>query len=256
MSESLDIVVHAFSAELPQYAAMLKAQARAIADHAPDSLSIQLVIACTFPEQDPQTWITIQEIIPWMRNGFVVRVEALPREQLFRRAIFRHYWSQRSQADVLWFADCDYCPLQGCLSAICEQVSTSDGLCFPKTYYRHREHHLGDRSWQAIAKGDVLQINPLEFEVRKCRKAIGGMQIIGRDVVRRIGYLGKPQSRWQRPVGPEIPFGCFRDDSQWRRQEFPDGGRKIDVPNLYRQRHSRGAAGSPGPDRTRDNSHP
>lgn len=262
MSCKLDIVVHCWAADLPQYAAMLRVQAKAIVDYAPANSLIHYRVGVASPEHDPHTWEVLKQIIDertmltlyggndhilYLSPNVVLNIHTLPRERLFRRAIFRDWCIRHGGPDVFWLADVDYAPLEGCLAAILAQVQNDSGLCFPREYAVHLDHAVGDQHWQDILAGKIPEIDASQFKTRPTKTAIGGVQIIGSQYAKRIGYLGGEGSKWQKPEETTVPFRCFRDDSTWRRLKFPDGGRIIDVPNLYRQRHSIGAAGSPGP---------
>ncbi len=259
MSKSLDIVVHCWAADLPHYAAMLREQIRSLFQHKPADCDVQLIVGCANEDANTREMLyqftagqtgatTAFDSGPavchhYYLHGITLCEVVMPKGELFRRAILRHKWTQRSEADVLWFADCDYTVGEGTLAAICARVQRTDGLCFPREYYIHNDHATGDR---AVASG---KIDLSEFRQTRAKRAIGGIQIIGAEVAKKIGYLGhgRRKSKWQEPEDPSVPFRCFRDDSTWRRLMFPDGGREIEVPNLFRLRHSIGAEGSKGP---------
>ena len=259
MSNSLDVIVHCFAAQLPQYAAMLRVQARSLVKHAPDGSRIKLVVAVAAPEHDEPTWAALREIIAdrtmltfaggtdhvlYLSEQVSLHIAVLPREQLFRRAIFRHRWLTRySAADAVWLADCDYSVGPGSIEAILAQVQNETRLVFPKHYWIHSDHAAGDRAWQAVLAGqDFVELS--DFKQIEAKVALGGMQILGGSTAKRVGYLG--DSKWQRPADSERPFACFFDDSVWRRKHFRDA-QPIEIPNLYRMRHSVGSTGSPGP---------
>lgn len=248
MSNSIEVAVHCFADQLPQYAAMLRFQASRLAAHCPGNAAVFHSIAVASAANDRTTWSVIPDIVRLASKTYQPRIVTLPKELLFRRSIFRHRISQESRADVIWYADCDYLIGEGAIEAILAQVQKTDGLRFPREYWRHLDHDRGDETWQKMASQAVLPpIDPSQFELIPSKFAIGGIQLIGADEAKRIGYLGGRRSKWQRPVNPDIPFADFRDDSTWRRK-LPRGyGRSIDVPNLFRVRHSHGAKGSPGP---------
>jgi hypothetical protein len=259
MSTSLDIVVHCWAADLPHYAQLLRAQIDSLMRYTPNGCDVQLIVGCA--REDKVTQETLYQFTAGqsgattafdrgptichhyhLSNSRVKLCEVvMSKGELFRRAILRHKWTQRSDADVLWFADCDYAVGEGTVAAILAQVQKTDGLAFPRHYWISNDHAAGDRTTLAGV------IEPSQFHQRRSKTAIGGIQIIGAQYAKRIGYLGGEDSKWQQPDDPSVPFRCFRDDSAWRRYLFPNGAREIDVPNLFRVRHSLGAAGSKGP---------
>ena len=238
--KQIDLVVHCWAADLPQYGVFLRMQIAALMRWPPVTCNVRLIVCCGPSLQDKATWGAIidgqlEQINLDRLSAVQVEEYYLPREQLFRRAIARHYWSQNSTADVLWFIDSDIVCAAGCLDAVAAQVQRTDGLCFPDRYLIHRDHQTGDACWRrAMATGDYT-LDPAEFVPRRSRLAIGGLQIIGADVARQVGYLGN--SKWQRPVDPAKPFACFRDDSKWRRASFTERPRAVQLPELYRLRH-------------------
>ena len=164
----------------------------------------------------------------------------LPREQLFRRAIGRHMRSQECTSDVIWYCDADHYCGEGCIDYICEHVQDDGRLYGPGRVLISTDWQTGDA--QAHAGGDWPRIHGEHgFKWQRNKVLIGGSQILGRETAKRLGYLGD-QPKWQRPVDPEKPFACFRDDSSWRRQHFPLEKQmqvKLAVPNVYRLRHSK-----------------
>ena len=234
----IEIVVHACAVELPLYAAMLRYQIRAIADNPPQHCRAKLIVACLAFDEDRAVADATHGKLGLCETFDLERV-IMSREQLFRRSIFRHAISQCSSADVLWFADADWVMGPGCLDAVAAQVSREDGLCLPTHYHCRKSPEEGDEDWQAVLNGAEPVIDTSKFHRRRSKIAIGGLQIIGSDFARRIGYL--PDSKWQWPADPTKPFRCFRDDSKWRMVHFSGAnrGKLIDVPNLYRLRHSK-----------------
>jgi len=75
----------------------------------------------------------------------------------------------------------------------------------------------------------------LLFALKRQRIAIGGVQIIGGKVARRIGYLDRTQ--WVEPVDAAIGFRSCKCDVAWRRTNGLVAAR-LDIPNTFRIRHS------------------
>lgn len=157
------------------------------------------------------------------------------REKLFRRAIGRHNRTQQTRQDVLFFTDCDYVFGEGCLPFISQNVHRDSSLCMPANYWFANDHATGD--YMLARNCDIESPVPdqKDFHWKRQSIAIGGMQIIGADTAKRIGYLG--DTKWCKPVDPEKGFVCFRDDCNWRRVNRLKA-KRLEIPNLYRIRHS------------------
>jgi hypothetical protein len=247
MKPVVEVITHAYAAYLPQYAGFLRYQLASLLNCPPVSCHVRLMLAVASEREDPLVWAAINdgmdEAERMEKSGVSVpQIVAcvLPKPLLFRRSIFRHKRCEQTDADVLYFADVDYAFGPGCLENVAFYCKPHDSLCFPETYWIHKDHATGDAAWQNAT--GLPGINPMDFIERSSHTAIGGMQIIGSEKAREIGYL--PRSKWQEPVmDTSKPFADFRDDVTWRRHNFADGGRPIAVPNLYRLRHTKGTQG-------------
>ena len=75
-----------------------------------------------------------------------------------------------------------------------------------------------------------------DFIVKQYRRAIGGVQIVRGDYCREFGYLDGYR-KWM--MGSKEPFSDFRDDVKFRKDILNKGsGKGIDIPELYRIRHT------------------
>lgn len=178
-----------------------------------------------------------------MPAGVTVRPWHLPKEKLMRREIGRNLAALATDADWVWFTDCDHLFGDGALDGLKQKVNSVDGpLVFPKWVQKTRTHELRD---DAVERADgaprVLRIDPGDFAASSNRRAIGGIQIARGDVVREKGYLkdSRIQSwtaeRWQR---------CRGDI--WFRRNLGGPGIPVDISNVYRIRHSRQGRTHPG----------
>ncbi len=243
----LHIVTHCYAAELPQYAALLRYQLASLVIHRPVH----------------ETWITVcymngDERVDAVLDDFVgcsdINLIALrmTRDQISRRAIGRNMAALSSQAELIWFADCDYVFGPGCIDGLVSAWESLDEwtpMIWPARYWIHSSHLAGDRaidtacSWPAGGTNYRLlpDIDPREFTPARFTRAIGGVQICPGSFCRVHGYLDG-RRKYQTPL--KRPFSNFRDDVAWRRFCNRHGRQRVvDFPHLYRIRHSRKSYG-------------
>lgn len=168
----------------------------------------------------------------------------LSRERLCRRAIGRNTAALATEADWVWFADCDYWfgpKLFRALPAVLDGVPSDRVLVYPGTIQQCSQEH-GDQLIDLVT-GPNLYTLPCscDFVKHGFRKAIGGVQIVRGDWARANGYCKNhprhhaPCSRWARNV-EDVTF----------RVDTGGSGFRTELPDIYRIRHSR--RGGYGPD--------
>lgn len=252
--KSIEIVTHCYAGKLPLYAQHLRFQLASLIHHPPKA-KVTHSLLWAGPERDPATLAVVEDMcfFPSLRAEspvhFVHRM--VSRETLFRRAIWRHERTQNTHCDILWLADADMAFGLGAIDAVCEQVQDDGKLYFPRKSLMSIDHATGEQTLKSAEGIMWPQIDPTQFKSQRNYFAIGGIQILGKETAKRVGYLGFKEGepgynwrhkKWSQPVDPEKPFAEFRDDTAWRRHHFnmADGQQrqvKIDVPNLYRLRH-------------------
>lgn len=238
----IEIITHAYAVALPQFAVHLRAQISSLILHSP-TVPVKFTVCCT--KDDEAVWAVINDLGPLRIQGDQRRLRAvtMPPENLFRRAIGRNAAALATEADLVWFADCDYVFGVGCLDALWLRYYDPEfpaAMYWPKTVLSHRSHAAGDDYWQQNLNARVtIDIDPNDFAPQQFKKAIGGVQIVPGDFARQHGYLNE-QQKWQTSVPTDKPFRDFRDDVRYRKYCAARGGvAGIDLPNLYRLRHSR-----------------
>lgn len=239
----IEIVTHVYCPPgVDQYAHMLRYQAASLL-HWPADPHVQLsVLYCP---QDRSTTDVVYSL-SMLQFPPDVQVVGFPLEpgQLFRRAIGRNMRALATDADVVWFTDVDYFFGQHCLDDVATLVHRNSGLCIPATIQIHKDHQTGAdevrRTRGILApKADLTQ-----FVERRQKIAIGGVQIVGGDLARRIGYLDG--TAWVQPVDPAAGFRSCKCDHAWRRHNQLDATR-LPIRSCYRMRHEQD-----GRDYTRD----
>lgn len=161
--------------------------------------------------------------------------QAVPRGELFRRAIGRNRIARSTTADWVWYADCDILFHRGCLDSLSEALQ---GRRDPMTYPRQERVTalLEETDPLLTAERDrprVVDIDPGQFKLMdNPPKAKGAYQIVHGDAARQCGYCGqlpvfqRPARRWAKTY----------EDTAFRWLLGFDGV-GLDVPGVYRIRH-------------------
>lgn len=161
------------------------------------------------------------------------RWRALPREQLFRRSIGRNHAALHTQADWIWFTDCDLLFRENCLDSLARELGDRrDALVYPR---EERVTSLLAGSDPLLDAGDpALRDIPSErFHVLRRSRAVGPLQITHGDVARASGYCRDialyqtPALRW-----------CKAYEDRAFRWLLRSQGVPLDIPGVYRIRHA------------------
>lgn len=160
--------------------------------------------------------------------------QSLPREQLFRRGIGRNQAALHSDADWLWFTDCDLMFREHCLDTLASLLQgRTDALLFPQ---EERCTHLlpeNNPMLQAGHKGPaVLDIDDSAFVTFRPSRATGPLQIAHGDVCRAVGYCRNIALYQQ----PSDSFAKCHEDRAFR-WLVRSQGVPLPVPGVYRIRH-------------------
>ncbi|NUQ65973.1 MAG: glycosyltransferase family 2 protein [Pirellulales bacterium] len=227
----LEIVSHCW-----RYSRLLKYQLSSLVLYPPAEVDVLMTVFLA--EADCETVDVVEYFSPLLCSERVrLRRWSLPEGRLFIRGIGRNLAGLATEADWVWFADCDFFFGAGALDALGQRTSQTDAvLVYPRSVLGSRSPAVGDLAI-AAASGPprVLDLPAEDFAPMRFSRAIGGVQIARGDVVRRLGYCRdsafqhRNSSRWQEP----------REDVTFRRS-LGTKGTPIDLPNVYRVRHTRG----------------
>ena len=111
--------------------------------------------------------------------------QPLPKEQLFRRAIGRNRAALATQADWVWFTDCDLMFRDGCLDALGARLQARrDALVYPREERRTPLLADDDPMLAAGAEPRVVDIDTAQFTAQRPSRATGPLQIAHGDVCR------------------------------------------------------------------------
>ncbi len=210
-------------------------------------LIYQLSSLVLFPPRDLKVIVTIlyssedEETVRVLRGFDQIQLEnvtwnwlELPRQQLFRRGIGRNAVALRTQADWVWFTDCDVLFRDNCLDQLaCELQGRQDALVYPDVEYctpiLPDDHALLDAGRAAT---EVLDIGDMTLHARPRKRATGPLQITHGDVCRAVGYCRniaiyqQPSETWTKAHED----GAFR----WL---LRTKGEALPIPSVVRIRH-------------------
>ncbi len=158
---------------------------------------------------------------------------ALPREQLFRRSIGRNRAALRTDADWVWFTDCDLMFRDDCLDVLVEQLQgRRDVLVYPR---QERVTELlpdEDPMLKNDAEFRPVDIDADRFKISERGRATGPLQIVHGDIARACGYCDS-LAYYQKPAASFQK--CYEDRAfRWL---LRSEGVPLDVPGVYRIRH-------------------
>lgn len=207
------------------------------------------VVVC-YSSDDEKT----MEVLAWFAEqeppeNVHLRVWRLETNKLMRRAIGRNERAMDTRADYILFSDVDMLFGPGAVDGIVDawlkstrcidghgRVATNDppaDLVYPR-YVGKCDHARGDEYIADVTAPGLYDINTEDFCPHRYRRAIGGVQYVHGDVAREKGYLPAGH-RHLRPAGRWIKTN---DDVCARRHMVGHRGVPIQVPNIYRIRHS------------------
>lgn len=222
----LEIVSHCWG-----YAHLQAYQLSALVLHPPRDIDVTMTVF--YAEEDEITRATLDFFASQQVAGVRWNWQRLPKTQLFRRAIGRNQAALASEADWLWFTDCDLVFGPGCLDSLNQALQgRSDRLVYPGN--ENLSDLLADEH-PALAKDDTPRLKPLDgiaFHPHSPSRATGPLQIVHGDVARaagycrQTGYFMRPVERWAK-THEDRTFRWLIDDQ----------GTPIPVPEVYRIRH-------------------
>ena len=129
----------------------------------------------------------------------------------------------------------DYLFGNNCLNALAEVVSPNDPICCPLSYWINIDHETGDQMLRDYQHVDLPRIPKRLFVEKKQKLAIGGLQIVGGNTIRRVGYLPN-NNKYQTPVSEDKGFRSCKCDRVFHKEsKLNTVG--INIPDLFRVRH-------------------
>lgn len=225
----LEIVCHCW-----RYAHFLSYQLSSLVRHPTNKLDITMTVFHV-PEDE-----AVRKVLDYFAAIDVPGVswnwQPLPREKLFRRSIGRNMAAKATEADWIWFTDCDILFYKDCLDTLADRLQgRDDALVFPEiglgTTLLADDDEILEKGRKAPA---VLEIPLEDFTPYggKRDKAKGPHQITHGDIARACGYcetIGlyqRPADRWRKTYEDR----AFR----WL---IGTHGTPLDIPSVCQIRH-------------------
>jgi hypothetical protein len=202
---------------------------------------VELTMTVFYAEEDEATARLLARFAAIEVPGVRWRWWALPKEQLFRRAIGRNLAALASRADWVWFTDCDLMFRAGCLDTLGALLQgRRDALVYPRV--ERTTELLADDDPRLRPQQGLVDIDDRQFVAREPGRATGPLQITHGDVARALGYCA-PIAYYQQPA----ERWCKAHEDRAHRWLLQTQGTPVEVPGVYRIRHvfkGRYAAGS------------
>jgi len=223
----LEVVSHCWN-----YSHFLVYQLSSLALFPPTKLDVTMTVF--FSPEDTKTVELLAFFEKQPVPGVTWNWQSIPKQALFRRGIGRNRAALATQADWVWFTDCDLMFRDGSLDALSGVLQgRRDALLFPA---EERTTDLLASDNPMLRAGNegpqVLDIDTSSFSSRTISKATGPLQIAHGDVCRAVGYC-RNIGLYQQPVDS---FAKCHEDRAFR-WLLRSQGHPIDVPGIYRIRH-------------------
>ena len=234
--KTIELVSHCW-----RYSRVLAYQLASLVLHPPARCRVVATVFCC--DEDEPTCRVIAQASRHVGERLAIHCRAMRRQELLNRSIGRNRAARATEADLVWFTDCDYCFGPGCLGTLAGLELPPDGVLF---YVRHvratHTHELGNQYADRMGDGfRLLELDPADFFRQRIRKAIGGVQIVRGETARAGGYC--PDSPPDQRAVEGERFRRNWSDITYRRQ-LGTSGTPIELPNLFRIRQRFGQVDS------------
>jgi len=158
----------------------------------------------------------------------------MERDDLLRRAIGRDRVARQTDADFVFYTDCDMLFRANAIDTLVDEFPPDASLCYPRIVHKCSMEQ-GDKYIDMVTEPGFYNVEPADFGPHRYRRAIGGTQYIRGDLAREKGYLPEGH-RYMKPAGRWMKTN---EDVCARRHLVGDRGTPIVAPNVLRIRHSR-----------------
>lgn len=234
----IQLVTHCF-----QYPTLLRYQLSSLL-LSPPPCGVQITATVFYTQEDTGT----SDVLKWFSALTSPNIhwdwQELPVLRLCRRSIGRNLAALSTTADWVWFTDADYWFATQCWQALSTMNPEALKLIFPRFVMTQREHALGDETIHSASNHHgLISADLSEFDPKPMKRAIGGIQIASGAICRERGYL--PQNhRAQQPT--QMPVFEKNHADVWFRKALGVKGLAVDMPGVYRIRHSQAGRTTPG----------
>lgn len=181
----LEIVSHCWG-----YSNMLTYQLSSFVNYPPTKCA--LTVTVFYAKEDVKS----QAVLDFFNQKSVENVtwnfQALSKGKLFRRGIGRNLAARSTDADWLWFTDCDIIFHENCLDSLAEQLQgKQESLYYPQQERTTEMLAQDDPMLRQDSEPQLVDIDAEGFSLHSRDKAKGAFQIVHGDVARAIGYCEK-----------------------------------------------------------------
>lgn len=223
----LEIVSHCWG-----YAHLAAYQLWSLVQH--ERLATDLIYTLYYSREDRDTASLVDYFDQQQVAGLQWQFIELPKPWLMRRAIGRHQAALATQADWLWFTDCDVVFGSESVNRLATVLQHETApLVYPALEYRSlplpAEHPwLSDRrAWSHRRSVDAKA-----FVATPITRATGPLQIVRGDVARGYGYCPRPRLLQK----PALSW-CKATEDRVFRWQLGTSGKALDVGPFYRIQH-------------------
>ena len=222
----LEIVSHCWN-----YAHFLTYQLSSLVSFPPSRLTVKMTVF--YAEEDARTSGLLDYFGALEVPGITWNWQKLPREQLFRRSIGRNKAARATDADWIWFTDCDLLFREDCLDVLSDELQgRQDALVYPRQERVTSMLADSDPMLSVDEKPRIIDIKADRFTISERGRATGPLQIVHGDIARAAGYC-ESLGYYQQPSSTYCK--CYEDKAfRWL---LRTDGVAIDVPGVYRIRH-------------------
>ncbi|WP_057832477.1 glycosyltransferase family 2 protein [Colwellia sp. TT2012] len=181
----LEIVSHCWG-----YSNMLTYQLSSFVNYPPTKCA--LTVTVFYAVEDTKS----QAVLDFFNKQTVENVtwnfQVLSKGKLFRRGIGRNMAARTTNADWLWFTDCDIIFHKNCLDSLAEQLQgKQESLYYPQQERTTEMLAQDDPMLRQDSEPQLVDIDADGFSLHSRDKAKGAFQIVHGDVARAIGYCEK-----------------------------------------------------------------
>ena len=222
---SFELVSHCW-----QYSHLLEYQLGSLVAHPPRDCQVTLTVY--YSREDTRTHSLLELASRTSVPNVSWNWRAVPKEHLFRRSVGRNHAALNTEADWIWFTDCDLMWGERCLDTLATNLQD----CGSVLVYPRQENLTTLLSEDELAQSQTPALRvpsgALEFTTTAVTKAKGPLQIMHGDAARAIGYC-RDVAACQRA---EPVFQKCVEDTVFR-WLLGTHGTPVTVPNVSRIRH-------------------
>ncbi len=181
----LEIVSHCWG-----YSNMLTYQLSSFVNYPPTKCA--LTVTVYYAKEDTKSQAVLDFFSQKKVDNVTWNFQALSKGKLFRRGIGRNLAARSTDADWLWFTDCDIIFHENCLDSLAEQLQgKQESLYYPKQERTTEMLAQDDPMLRQDSEPQLVDIDAEGFSLHSRDKAKGAFQIVHGDVARAIGYCEK-----------------------------------------------------------------